>query len=222
MQSLQSVGRGRREGLLFRGIVAIIFGILAIVWPGITLAILILLFGAYAIIDGIFDIVTAARGSAYQSRELLLVEGIVSVVAGVIAFVWPGITALIFLYLLAAWAVVTGVMELVAAFSSSKDVPLSGGVAELGRTAEAGQSGGSDWWLAIAGVASIIFGVLIALQPRFGLLSVIWIIGIYALIFGVLFILRYFQSRGLGRAMMEERERHSGPDQPRTARYQGD
>ncbi|HEY4386004.1 MAG TPA: DUF308 domain-containing protein, partial [Ktedonobacteraceae bacterium] len=116
MQSLQSVaGRNQRQGLLFRGVIAILFGILAIVWPGITLAILILLFGAYAIIDGIFDIVAAARGSAFQSRELLLVEGIVSVVAGVIALVWPGITALIFLYLLAAWAVVTGVMEIVAA-----------------------------------------------------------------------------------------------------------
>ncbi|HTK05805.1 MAG TPA: HdeD family acid-resistance protein [Ktedonobacteraceae bacterium] len=186
MQSLQSVaGRSQRQGLLFRGVIAILFGILAIVWPGITLAILILLFGAYAIIDGIFDIVAAARGSAFQSRELLLVEGIVSVVAGVIAFVWPGITALIFLYLLAAWAVVTGVMEIVAAFSPARDVSATR------------EPSGNDWWLALAGVASIIFGVLIALQPRFGLLSVIWIIGIYALIFGILFVVRFFQSRSL-------------------------
>lgn len=196
MQSIQSMGRaGNREGLLFRGIVAIIFGILAIVWPGITLGILILLFGAYAIIDGIFDIVTAAKGSSYQSRELLLVEGIVSVVAGAIAFVWPGITALVFLYLLAAWAVVTGVMEVVAAFSPSDDATaVARGGTGAGRQIGAGASGGSDWWLAIAGIASIIFGILVGLQPRFGLLSVIWIIGIYALVFGVLFLLRYFQS----------------------------
>jgi uncharacterized membrane protein HdeD (DUF308 family) len=106
-------------------------------------------------------------------------------VAGVIALVWPGITALIFLYLLAAWAVVTGVMEIVAAFSPARDVSATR------------ESSGNDWWLALAGVASIIFGVIIALLPRFGLLSVIWIIGIYALIFGILFVVRFFQSRVL-------------------------
>jgi uncharacterized membrane protein HdeD (DUF308 family) len=197
MQSIQSLGRGNREGLLFRGIIAIIFGILALVWPGITLAILILLFGAYAIIDGIFDIVTAARGSAFQSRELLLVEGIVSVIAGGIAFVWPGITALVFLYLLAAWAVVTGVMEVVAAFSSNRSAAAASGAPGVARTQE------NDWWLAIAGVASIIFGILVGLQPRFGLLSVIWILGIYALVFGVLFLLRFFQSLAYRRAALE-------------------
>jgi uncharacterized membrane protein HdeD (DUF308 family) len=203
MQSIQSLGRGNREGLLFRGIVAIIFGILALVWPGITLAVLILLFGAYAIIDGIFDIVAAARGSAYQSRELLLVEGVVSVIAGAIAFVWPGITALVFLYLLAAWAVVTGIMEMVAAFSPSNDPAVMNRPAGLGKPTGVVRLERTDWWLAIAGLTSIIFGILVALQPRFGLLSVIWILGVYALIFGALFLLRYFQSLASPRMAVE-------------------
>jgi uncharacterized membrane protein HdeD (DUF308 family) len=164
--------------LLFRGILAILFGILAIAWPGITLIALVYLFGAYAFIDGVVEVVAALRHTKEQGWGLLLVEGIVSVLAGVVAFAYPGITALVFLYLLAAWAVVTGITEIVAAFS----LPLGAS---------------REWLLGLAGVASILFGILIAFQPKSGLLIVVWLIGIYAVVFGALLIGRYFQTRSL-------------------------
>lgn len=173
---LQTMVREYQWSLLFRGIIAILFGILALGWPGKTLLLLIILFGAYAIVDGVANIFSAIRGRSLHNWGLLLVEGIVSILAGIVAFVWPGLTALAFVYVIAAWAIITGVTEMVAAFSTR-------------------MATGTDWLLVLAGVASIIFGVLIAIQPQLGLLAVIWLIGIYAIIFGVLFLGRYFQSR---------------------------
>jgi uncharacterized membrane protein HdeD (DUF308 family) len=183
MQIAQTVVRDYRWMLLFRGIIAILLGILAIVWPGKTLIVLIYLFGAYAILDGIANIVAAIRGHAFKSWGLLLVEGIVSIIAGVVAFVWPGITAFVFIYLLAGWAIVTGIVEMVAAFSP------------------ADENRSWDWWLLLAGAASVIFGILIAFQPLAGLLTVIWLLGIYAIVFGVLFIIRYFQTRSIAQTI---------------------
>ncbi|GHO85273.1 HdeD family acid-resistance protein [Dictyobacter formicarum] len=177
---LQTMVRDYHWSLLFRGIIAILFGILALIWPGKTLLLLIILFGAYAIVDGIANIFSAIRGRSLHNWGLLLVEGIVSILAGIVAFVWPGLTALAFVYVIAAWAIITGVTEIVAAFSSRMNV-------------------GTDWLLVVAGVASIIFGVLIAIQPQIGLLTVIWLIGIYAIIFGILFLGRYFQLRSRAR-----------------------
>ncbi|WP_126556058.1 HdeD family acid-resistance protein [Dictyobacter kobayashii] len=179
---METLFRDYRWSLLFRGIIAILFGILALGWPGKTLALLIVLFGAYAIVDGVASIFSAARGRTAHNWGLLVVEGIVSILAGIIAFVWPGLTALALLYVIAAWAVITGVTEIMAAFSSHTDV-------------------GRDWWLVLAGIASIIFGVLIAVQPGIGLLTVIWLIGIYAIVFGVLFLARYFQTRSIAHTM---------------------
>ncbi|GCE09625.1 HdeD family acid-resistance protein [Dictyobacter aurantiacus] len=172
----QTMIRDYHWSLLFRGVIAILFGILALGWPGKTLLLLVVLFGAYAIVDGIANVFSAIRGRSLHNWGLLLLEGIVSILAGIIAFVWPGLTALAFVYVIAAWAVITGIAEVVAAFSSQLNV-------------------GTDWWLALAGLASIIFGIWIAIQPRLGLLAVIWLIGFYAIIFGVLFLVRYFQSR---------------------------
>jgi uncharacterized membrane protein HdeD (DUF308 family) len=113
---------------------------------------------------------------------LLLFEGILSILAGVVALVWPGITALAFLYLLAAWAILTGIFEFVAPLS----FPMSGGRAVL---------------MVLAGVLSVIFGILIAAQPASGLLAVVWLIGVYAIVFGVMYIVVYFQSRSLAASM---------------------
>jgi uncharacterized membrane protein HdeD (DUF308 family) len=179
MQSLaQTAVRDFRWSLLLRGIAAIVFGILAIIWPGETIIVLVYLFGVYAIIDGILNIGASLRSRAMHGWWFMLIEGIVSVLAGIIAFVWPVLAAFVFLLVLAAWAIITGIVEIVEAFSHPEHFS-------------------HDWWLAIAGVVSIILGVLLAFRPIAGLLAVIWFIGIYAIVFGILFMLRFFQTRTL-------------------------
>lgn len=98
-----------------RGILGIIFGVLAFMWPGLTLASLVLLFGAYALVDGLFAVVAAVTGQARDRRWLVLMEGVVGILAGIAAFVWPGITTFALLYLIAAYAIVTGILEILAA-----------------------------------------------------------------------------------------------------------
>ena len=179
MQVVQQALQSYRRMFLVRGIIAIVFGVLALVLsPGITLTFLVYLFGAYAVIGGIAAVATALRYTKEDGWALLLVEGILGILAGVVAFVWPGITAFAFLFLIAAWAIVTGIMQIVAAFT----LPLGTG---------------REWLLGLAGFFSILFGVLIAIRPVAGLVTVVWLIGIYAMVFGILFIVRYFQARSL-------------------------
>lgn len=155
--------------LIIRGIVAILFGLLAVILPGLTLTALIFLFGAYAVVDGVFAIAAAAMGGGMANRWVLLLEGIVSIIAGVVAFVWPGLTALALLYVIAFWAILTGVLEIIAAVRLRHEIA-------------------NEWVLGIAGVASILFGLIAIVFPRAGALSIIWIIGVYAILFGVLLI----------------------------------
>src|SRR5712671_3878239 len=138
-----------RTMFLFRGIAAIVFGILTLVWPQLTLSVLVLLFGVFAVISGITAVAAALRNRGEQGWGLLFFEGTLGIAAGVVALVWPGITALAFLYLLAAWAIITGVMELVAPLS----FPMSFGRGLL---------------MVLAGILSIVFGILIAAQPAAG------------------------------------------------------
>ncbi len=151
--------------IALRGVVAILFGILAIVWPGITLAVLILLFGAYALVDGILGIVAAFRGDS-SHRVLLLVEGIVGVLAGLVAFFWPGLTALVLLYIIAFWAIVTGVLEIVQAVRLRQVIS-------------------NEIALIIGGILSVLFGIVLLVAPGTGALAVVLIIGVYAIIFGL-------------------------------------
>src|SRR5215211_2605920 len=164
--------------LALRGLAAIIFGILAFVWPGITLWALILLFGAYMLVDGVFAIVAAVRVAGEAARWwLLLVEGILGVLAGIVAFVWPGLTALALLYFVAAWAIVTGILEIVGAIRLRQEVV-------------------GEWALGLSGALSVLFGVLLAIIPApAGLLSLVWLIGAYALAFGVLLLVLAFRVR---------------------------
>jgi len=148
-----------------RGLAAILFGVLAFVWPGMTLAVLVLLFGAYALVDGILTLLAAFRGGV-QHRIVMLVEGVVSVLAGLAAFVWPGLTALVLLYIIAFWAIVTGVLEIVAAIRVRRAISN-----ELG--------------LVIGGVLSVVFGVVLLIAPGAGALAVIFLIGAYAVVFGI-------------------------------------
>jgi uncharacterized membrane protein HdeD (DUF308 family) len=156
--------------LLLRGIAAIAFGILAFVWPQITLTALVFLWGAYVLVDGIFAIAAGIKSHAENKRWwVLLLEGILSVLAGVLAFVIPGITALVLLLMIAAWAIVTGAFEIGAAIQLRKYIK-------------------GEWLLALAGVASILFGLALFLNPGVGALAVVWLIGAYAIVFGVLLI----------------------------------
>ena len=164
--------------LVIRGIVAILFGLLALVLPGLSLTALILLFGAYAIVDGIFALVAAVMGGGMRSRWGLLLEGIIDLAAGVVAFVWPGLTALALLYLISFWAIVTGVLEIGAAVRLRREIA-------------------NEWALGIAGVLSILFGLIAIVFPGAGALSVIWLIGVYAIIFGIAFIVLGLRLRGV-------------------------
>ena len=179
---MQQLISNYRTMFLFRGIAAVLFGIIALVWPSITLSALVLVFGVFAVISGITAVAAALRNTEFPGWGFLLFEGILGILAGAIALAWPGITALAFLYLLAFWAILTGILEVVAPLS----FPMSGGRAAL---------------MVLAGLASIIFGVLIAAQPASGLLAVVWLIGVYAILFGVMYIGAYFESRSLASSL---------------------
>lgn len=164
--------------LALRGMFAILFGVLAFLLPGLTLAALVLLFGAYAFVDGLFAIVAGIRSYGEQARWWALVlEGIVGVVVGVLTFLYPGITALVLLYFIAAWALITGVLEIVAAIRLRKEIQ-------------------GEWMLALAGIASVLFGILLLVLPGSGALAVIWLIGSYAVVFGILLLILAFRLRG--------------------------
>ena len=171
-----------RTMILFRGLAAVLFGVLTFVWPGLSLLVLVILFGVFAVISGITAVVAALRNREEQGWAFLLIEGILGILAGVIALVWPGITALAFLFLIAAWAILTGVTEVVAPLA----FPMSVGRAVL---------------TALAGVVSIVFGIVIASRPASGLLTVAWLIGVFAIVFGVSHIVMYFQSRSLATSL---------------------
>ncbi|HEX4166426.1 MAG TPA: HdeD family acid-resistance protein [Bryobacteraceae bacterium] len=151
---------------VIRGLVAILLGIITLAWPGITLGALVLLFGAYALIDGIFSIMGAWRASRAHDRwGVLVLEGVAGIIAAVVTFAWPAITGLALVFVVAAWAIVTGIFEIVAAVRLRKYIK-------------------GEWLLILGGTASVIFGVLLAASPLIGaLVLAIWL-GVYALIFG--------------------------------------
>ena len=171
-----------RTMFLFRGLAAIIFGVLTLVWPKISLVVLVLMFGIFAVVSGITAVAAALRSRGNEGWGFLLFEGILGIMAGVVALVWPAITAFAFLFLIAAWAILTGILELVAPLS----FPMSFGRGLL---------------FVLSGIVSIVFGVLIAAQPAAGLLTVVWLIGIYAIVFGVMFLAVYFESRSLASSL---------------------
>jgi len=163
--------------LALRGLVAVLFGVLAFVWPGATLITLIWLFGAFALVNGLLSLVLAAKApKGYPRLGSLILGGLLGILAGLLTFVMPGITALGLLMLIAAWAIVTGIMEVIAAIKLRKVIT-------------------NEWLLILAGIASVAFGVILFLQPAAGALALIWWIGIWALIFGILLIVLAFRMR---------------------------
>ena len=165
--------------LLLRGIAAVIFGVIAWVQPGISLASLVLVFGAYCLADGILGLWTALSGSRdHEYWWLLLLEGLLGIGVGVLTFLAPGLTALALLFYIAIWAIATGVLEIAAAIRLRKEI-------------------GNEWLLLLSGLASVAFGVLLAAQPNAGALAVLWLIGFYAILFGVLLLMLAFKTRKL-------------------------
>jgi len=160
-----------------RGLLAVLFGLAALLWTGLTVLLLVYIFGAYALVDGVLAVIVSLQARhILRQWWVLLLEGLVGIAAGVVAFAWPAITALALLYLIAFWAIVTGVFEIAAAFSGW--LPTQ-----------------QEWMLGLAGVLSVLLGVILVIRPGVGILSLMWVIGIYALIFGVLLIIRAFQLR---------------------------
>lgn len=156
--------------LVLRGLAAIAFGVLAFVWPQITLTALVFLWGAYALVDGAFAIAAGVKSHGENKRWwVLLLEGILGVAAGLVAFLVPGITALVLLILIAAWAMVTGAFEIAAAIQLRKHIK-------------------GEWLLALAGVASVLFALALLFNPAAGALALVWLIGAYSIVFGVLLI----------------------------------
>jgi uncharacterized membrane protein HdeD (DUF308 family) len=167
---------GNWWALLLRGIAAVLFGLAALLWPGLTLFVLIIFFGAYALVDGILAVVAGIRGSE-GSRWLLLAEGVLGVLAGLVALVWPGMTAMVLLFVISAWAIFTGLLKVVMAVAFRRKIE-------------------NEWLMGLSGVLSVLFGVVLAVLPGVGLLSLVWLVGTYALIFGVALTVLGFRARG--------------------------
>jgi uncharacterized membrane protein HdeD (DUF308 family) len=164
--------------LVLRGACAILFGIFAWTWPGVTLGVLIVLWGLYAFADGVLAFAAAFTGAAGRPWWALIVEGLVSFGAAAAAIFFPGVSAVVLLYLIAAWAIVTGVLEIVAAIQLRKEIK-------------------GELWLGLAGVASLLFGFLLFTRPGAGALAVVWIIGTYAVAFGALLVALGFRVKTL-------------------------
>jgi uncharacterized membrane protein HdeD (DUF308 family) len=165
--------------ILLRGIVAIAFGVLAFTWPVLTLATLVLLFGFYAFVDGVFSLISAIGGHRRkEDRWLLALEGIVGVWAGVVTLRAPALTALALLLIISFWAMATGFLRIVAAIRLRKEIS-------------------GELWLALSGVLSIIFALILMTQPAIGALALVWVIAGFALILGVLEIILGFELRSL-------------------------
>jgi uncharacterized membrane protein HdeD (DUF308 family) len=156
--------------IALRGAAAVLFGFLAFAWPGITLVILTLFFGAYAFTDGIFALV-----AAYRRREgrkavwPLVLVGVLGVAAGVATFLWPEMTALALLMFIAVWALFIGIFQIVAAIRLRKEID-------------------NEWLLVACGALTALFGLMLVVQPGTGALALLFVIGTYAILYGILLI----------------------------------
>ena len=164
-----------------RGALAIVFGILALIWPETTKLALVLLFGAFALTDGSLAVAAGLALSKYFERWwALLLEGLTGIVIGILTFFWPNVTGLVLLYFIAAWAVITGIFEIVAAIQLRRVIS-------------------GEWAMIISGLMSVLFGILLFVFPTAGAVSLIWLIGIYAMTFGIIGLIFAFRLRSLWR-----------------------
>ncbi len=167
-----------------RGIFGILFGLICLLTPGLAVQVFVILFAAYMLVDGVFAIVGGIKAARNGERwGLLILEGIVDLAAGFVAVLWPAITLVALIWIIAIWAIVSGALMLSAAFALNLD---------HGR-----------WWLALGGIASVIFGILLVIEPLIGAVVLTLWIGAYALVFGIFLLILAFQLH----SKQEERER---------------
>lgn len=166
--------------IALQGVGAVVFGVLALALPDLTLLALVFLFAAYALVDGALALARGLRVSGGKRDPWQVVSGIVSIAAGVIAFVVPGITAYALLLVIAAWAIVSGAIELIGAYQLREVIQ-------------------REWLLALDGVVSILFGFVLILFPGAGALALVWLIGAFAIASGVILVLFAFRLRGHAR-----------------------
>lgn len=152
-----------------RGLCAIVFGVLTLLWPGLSLLTLVLLYGVFALFDGGLAIGAALMGGTPSPRWWLALVGVLGIAAGAVTLVWPGITGIVLLYFIAGWAIAAGVFEIVGAFRLRKEIE-------------------GEWWLIAIGVLSALFGVLILMFPGAGALGIAFAIGWFAIVYGVLLV----------------------------------
>jgi uncharacterized membrane protein HdeD (DUF308 family) len=162
--------------LLLRGIAAIVFGLLAFAWPGLTLLTLILFYGAFALVDGVLAIIAAITGGAPAPRWWLAIVGLLGIAAGLLTFLMPGLTAVVLLLFIAGWAIATGVFQIIGAIKLRKEID-------------------NEWLLILCGVISVLFGVSMVLAPGAGALALVWVIGAYSVVIGALFVALAFRLR---------------------------
>lgn len=172
---------------LLRGALAILFGVLTYFRPGVTLAALVLLFGAFALADGVLSLFAAVSGrKELEHWWLVLLQGLVGIGVGVLTLLHPEVTAIALLFYIAVWAIARGVLEIAAAIRLRKEIE-------------------GEWALALAGIASVLFGVLLLAQPGAGALAVLWLIATYAIFFGVVLIALGFKARGFEKRLEKAR-----------------
>jgi len=159
---LQSWARARARWLLF--------GVLAFIWPGLTLVTLVLLYGAFALVDGVISLIAAFTGGAKPVPTWwLVVVGLLGIAAGIVTFAWPGITAILLVLFIGAWALVHGIFEIIGAIQLRKEID-------------------NEWMLILGGALSVLFGLIVLIAPGAGALGLIWAIASYSIVFGIMFI----------------------------------
>jgi uncharacterized membrane protein HdeD (DUF308 family) len=162
--------------MVLRGIVAVLFGLAALFWPGLTLFVLLACFGVYALVDGLLAIVAGIRASGGR-RWLLLAEGTLGLLAGLVLLFWPGTTALVLVYVISAWAIFTGLLKVLMAVAFRREME-------------------NGWLMVLGGLLSVLFGIILGAMPGAGLVTLVWLVGIYALILGVALVVLGFLDRG--------------------------
>jgi uncharacterized membrane protein HdeD (DUF308 family) len=164
--------------LLLRGIAAIIFGVLAFAWPGLTLITLVFLYGAFALIDGVIALAAAFSGAAKPVPTWwLVVVGLLGIAAGIVTFLWPSMTAIVLVLFIGAWALAHGIFEIIGAIRLRKEID-------------------NEWALILGGILSVVFGAILIIAPGAGALGLIWAIAAYSIVFGILFIVFSLRLRG--------------------------
>ncbi len=175
--------------VVLRGVAAILFGLAAFAWPGITLAVLILLYGAYALADGVLAVVAAV--ASRQPGDFpwgMLLAGLAAIAAGVLTFLWPGLTALVLVYVIAGWAIVRGVFEIVAAVALRKEID-------------------NEWLLAASGALSILLGIFLLTAPGAGAIALLWVIGAFSIAAGILMVALGFRLKAASERLALHRRR---------------